>query len=49
MLQNEFSIDPNRINSLGKDGNFKEGINLVLHPDYRQFYDMVKENMKSSN
>ncbi|MBT8307998.1 MAG: hypothetical protein KJN85_13740 [Maribacter sp.] len=49
MLQNEFSIDPNRINSLGKDGNFKEGINLVIHPNYRQFYDMVKENMKSSN
>ena len=49
MLQNEFSIDPNRINSLGKDGNFKEGINLVMHPNYIEFYEMVKENMKSSN
>ena len=49
VLQNQFSIDPNRINSLGKDGNFKEGINLKLHPDYNQFYNMVKENMKSSN
>ena len=49
VLQNQFSIDPNRIDSLGKDGNFKEGINLKLHPDYNQFYDMVKENMKSLN
>ncbi len=49
VLQNQFSIDPNRIDSLGKDGNFKEGINLKLHPDYNQFYDMVKGNMKSTN
>ncbi len=49
VLQNQFSIDPNRIISLGKDGNFKEGINIKLHPDYNQFYDMAKENMKSSN
>ncbi|MCP4976623.1 MAG: hypothetical protein GY931_10715 [Maribacter sp.] len=49
VLQNQFSIDPNRINSLGKDGNFKEGINFNLHPNYNEFYEMVKENMKSSN
>jgi len=49
VLQHQFSIDPDRIDSLGKDGNFKEGINLNLHPNYNQFYDMVKENMKSSN
>ena len=49
VLQYQFSIDPNRIDSLGKDGNFKEGINLNLHPNYNQFYDMVKENMKSLN
>ncbi len=49
VLQNQYSIDPNRIDSLGKDGNFKEGINLSLHPNYTQFYEMVKENMKSSN
>jgi len=49
VLQNQFSIDPNRINALGQDGNFKEGINLNLHPNYSQFYGMVKENMKSSN
>ncbi len=49
VLQHQFSIDPNRIDSLGKDGNFKEGINLNLHPNYKEFYTMVKENMKSSN
>lgn len=48
LLQNQFSIDPNRIDSLGKDGDFKEGINLVLHPNYNQFYKMVKESIKSS-
>ena len=49
VLQHQFYIDPHRIYSLGKDGNFKEGINLNLHPNYNQFYDMVKENMKTSN
>lgn len=49
VLQKQFSIDPNRIHTLGKDGNFKEGINLIIHPDYARFYDMVKESMKASN
>jgi len=49
VLQNQFSIDRARINSLGIDGNFKEGITLKLHPSYKDFYKMVKENMKSSN
>ena len=49
VLQKEFSINPNRIQTLGKDGNFKEGVNFKLHPNYNQFYEMVKEKMKSSN
>ncbi len=49
MLQNQFEIDPNRIDFLGKDGNFKEGINLKIHPNYTQFYTLVKENMKATN
>ena len=48
-LQKQFSVDPNRIQTLSKDGNFKEGINVVLHPDYGRFYNMVKEQMKASN
>ncbi len=49
ILQKQFSIAPDRIRTLGKDGNFKEGINLILHPDYAWFYGMVKEHMKASN
>jgi len=49
VLTDQFEIEPTRVNSLGKDGNFKEGANLVLHPDYTTFYKMVKENIKSTN
>lgn len=49
LLQKNYEIDPGRIVTLGKDGNFKEGINLKLHPNYTQFYLMVKENMKNGN
>ncbi|NNK18640.1 MAG: hypothetical protein HKP49_05760 [Maribacter sp.] len=49
VLQNQFSIDRTRVHAIGMDGNFKEGINLKLHPNYKEFYTMVKENMKSSN
>lgn len=46
-LQTTFKIDANRIQVLAKDGNFKEGINLKLHPNYNEFYLMVKESMKN--
>lgn len=49
LLQKNHEIDPARIFTLGKDGNFKEGINLKIHPNYVQFYLMVKENMKNGN
>jgi hypothetical protein len=49
LLQNKFEIDPTRMNTLGRDGNFKEGINLKIHPKFQQFYLMVKENMKNNN
>jgi len=49
VFKGQFSIDPNRIDSLGKDGDFKEGVNLILHPNYEQFYSVVKEHMKASN
>ena len=49
ILQKQFSIDANRMQTVGKDGNFKEGINLILHPDYGKFYEMVKEHMKTTN
>lgn len=49
VLQKQFSIAAHRIQTLGKDGNFKEGINLIIHPDYALFYGIVKESMKASN
>ncbi|WP_422080023.1 hypothetical protein [Ulvibacterium sp.] len=47
VLQKDFAIAPERITSLGRDGNLKEGISLKLHPSYQAFYLMVKENMKN--
>ncbi|MEX0289539.1 MAG: hypothetical protein AB3N14_10560 [Flavobacteriaceae bacterium] len=47
VLQKSFAIDPARITTLGKDGNFKEGIQLKLHPNYSQFYNGVKANIKN--
>jgi len=49
ILQKQYGIIPSRINSLGMDGNFKEGINFTIHPDYSEFYSMVKAHMKASN
>ena len=47
VLQKNFGIAPERMVTLGKDGNFKEGINLKIHPRFDQFYLMVRENMKN--
>lgn len=46
-LQN-FGVDPERIRFLGKDGNFKEGVNVKIHPKFSHFYLMVRENMKNA-
>lgn len=49
VLQSKFSVDPNRITALGRDGNLKEGVLLKIHPKFNEFYLMVRENMKNSN
>lgn len=49
MLIKNFEIAPERLNTLGRDGNFKEGINLKIHPKYDQFYFMVKNKMKNNH
>jgi hypothetical protein len=46
VLQKKFAVDSGRITILGKDGNFKEGIAIKIHPKYNRFYLMVKENIK---
>lgn len=45
----KFGVSLEKINSLGRDGDLKEGVLLKLHPKYVEFYNMVKENMKQSN
>lgn len=47
LLQSKFEITPDRILSLGKDGNLKEGVVFKIHPKYEDFYSMVKEEMKN--
>ena len=47
LFQKNFGIDPNRMASRGKDGNFKEGLDFKLHPKFDAFYLMVKEDMKN--
>lgn len=48
LLQKDFAVAPERLTSLGRDGNLKEGISFKLHPSYHAFYLMVKEKMKNS-
>lgn len=43
------AIAPERITASGKDGNLKEGVVIKIHPNFDQFYAMVKENMKNVN
>ena len=38
-------VSPERITTLGKDGNLKEGVVIKIHPNYGDFYKMVKESM----
>ncbi len=47
ILQTKYAIDPNRLMALGKDGNFKEGVNLKIHPNFEAFYLMTREKMKN--
>jgi hypothetical protein len=47
VLQKKFAIAPERIGAMGKDGNFKEGVTIKIHPKYDAFYSMVKNEMKN--
>ncbi|RDY61443.1 hypothetical protein [Flagellimonas nanhaiensis] len=41
-------IPSDKLNVVAKDGNFREGINIKLHPDYKGFYDKAKESIKGT-
>lgn len=47
VLQNKFQIAAERINTVGKDGNLKEGVQVKIHPKFSDFYLMVREEMKN--
>ncbi|MDC6364790.1 MULTISPECIES: hypothetical protein [Flavobacteriaceae] len=42
------AIPSDKISISAKDGNFKEGINIKLQPDYKGFYDKAKESVKAT-
>lgn len=43
----KMDVANDRITALGKDGGFKEGMVLKIHPKYERFYRAVKESMKN--
>jgi len=49
ILQDKYEIQPERIQTLGRDGNLKEGVLLKIRPDYEAFYLMVRQSVKNSN
>ncbi|MDC6389613.1 hypothetical protein PP182_13020 [Maribacter sp. PR1] len=47
VLIKDFGVEGNRINAQGLDGGFKEGIQIEIHPDYKTFYAIAKEDAKN--
>ncbi|MGF1558295.1 MAG: hypothetical protein ACFCUL_04330 [Flavobacteriaceae bacterium] len=45
----KLAIAPERLSTLGKDGNLKEGVVLKIHPKFDAFYSLVREEMKRGN
>ena len=45
----KLAIAPERLSTLGKDGNLKEGVILKIHPKFDAFYSLVREEMKRGN
>ncbi|WP_228236002.1 hypothetical protein [Allomuricauda sp. M10] len=47
-LVETLEVQTTRIAITARDGNFKEGINVKLQPDYKGFYAKAKESAKAS-
>lgn len=45
-LRGEPGLENSSLSARGRDGNFSEGVDILLHPDYRGFYQSVKSEMK---
>lgn len=49
LVLQKFGVSVEKIRTLGRDGDLKEGILFTMHPQYAKFYTMVKESMKNKN
>lgn len=47
VLQTKFAIEPERITTIGRDGNLREGLQVRIHPKFNDFYLMIREEMKN--
>ncbi|MGB5314967.1 MAG: hypothetical protein WBN56_03125 [Robiginitalea sp.] len=45
-LQGSYEVSESRLQSRARDGNFSEGVDILLHPNYRKFYQMVQDEVK---
>ncbi len=45
-LRDTYQVAPERLRARGRDGNFSEGVDVLLHPDYRGFYASVRSEIK---
>lgn len=46
-LQASLALPNAQVYARGRDGNFSEGVDILLHPNYRQFYLEVRQEMKN--
>ncbi len=53
VLQNDYQVDPKRMNALGKSEYGSESIEtftrIIIDPKFNEFYALIKDNMKSGN
>jgi hypothetical protein len=45
-FQKVLGIDATRLTARGRDGNFSEGVNILLHPDHKSFYSQVRSEIQ---
>lgn len=45
-LMGTYEVSESRLQTRARDGNFSEGVDILLHPDYRRFYQMVQDEVK---
>jgi hypothetical protein len=46
-LNTSLALPATPVFSRGRDGNFSEGVDILVHPNYRQFYQTVRQELKN--